>query len=100
MRGLQIDDHTYDIHKLQNQSKYQGQTRINEIEIDGVMYSGLSNVLQAISKRIAAEVGHHSDLEMDSSPTLEEEFFLSKLGEVCLTEEEKKRLRLMKQNTY
>ena len=52
MRGLQIDDHTYDIHKLQNQRKYEGQTRINEIEIDGVMYSGLSNVLQQYQREL------------------------------------------------
>ena len=29
MRGQEIDDQVYDIHKLQNQRKYEGQKRIN-----------------------------------------------------------------------
>ena len=33
LRVLEIDDHTFDIHKLQNQKKFEGQGRINEIEM-------------------------------------------------------------------
>ena len=35
MRGIQINDHSFDIHKLQNQRKYENQRKINEIKIGG-----------------------------------------------------------------
>ena len=35
MRGIQINDHSFDIHKLQNQRKYENLRKINEIKIGG-----------------------------------------------------------------
>ena len=44
MRGLEIDDHTYDIHKLQNKRKFENQSRIREVKINGRVYEGSVNV--------------------------------------------------------
>ena len=44
MRGQEIDDQVYDIHKLQNQRKYEGQKRITEIKIEDEIYIGTKNV--------------------------------------------------------
>ena len=38
MRCIEIDDQIYDIHKLQNQKKYENQSRIKEIKIDDIRY--------------------------------------------------------------
>ena len=92
MRCIIIDDHSYDIHKLQEQRKYEGQSRINEIEIEGVKYEGLGDVVKAISKKISAEVGRHLNRGMEESTTTEEEYFLSKLRKINITEEERRRL--------
>ena len=77
MRGLQIVNYTYDINKLQNKRKYEGQTRINEIEISGVKFSGTKDVVHAIQEMIAGEVGTYNDVGMDSPMNVEEQYFLS-----------------------
>ena len=52
MRGIEIDDYTYDIHKLQNQRKFENQSKIREIKIGDLTYSGTPNVVKAIEDKI------------------------------------------------
>ena len=77
MKAIHIDDHTFDIHKLQNQKKFEGLGRINEINIDDVNYTGISNVVKAFELKIAKEVSEKTDNSMDAPVTEEEEYFLA-----------------------
>ena len=47
-RGLEIADHTYDIHKLQKQRKFENQSKINELKINDIIFKGLPDVVEAI----------------------------------------------------
>ena len=52
MRGLEIDTTNYDIHKLQNQRKYENQSRIREIKIGDIGYKGNAEVVEGIESKI------------------------------------------------
>ena len=88
MKCLIIDNDKYDIHKLQNAKKFEGQSRIDEVEISGVRFTGTRNVVDAIHRTISEEVSSYKDGDMDSPPSREEEYFLSKLSPVILSAEE------------
>ena len=92
MRCLQIENHMYDIHTLQNRKKYEAQTKIREIQIDGVNYKGIKDVVKAIQDKIANEVEAYEESNLEDSITAEEDFFLSKLDAVELTDEERCKL--------
>ena len=53
MRSVQIDDHTFDIHKLQNPKKHKGQTCVNEMKIEGMQYSGIDNIVNVFQVKTA-----------------------------------------------
>ena len=89
MRGLEIDDLTYDIHKLQKQKKFENQTKIKEIKIGDITYVGTKYVVQAIEDKMKSEVCPYNDLDFNAAPTSQEERFLSKLEKMKLTEDEK-----------
>ena len=40
MRGLEIQDHMYDIKKLQRERKYEGQSKVKELRINGKTHKG------------------------------------------------------------
>ena len=92
MRGIQINDHSFDIHKLQNQRKYENQRKINEIKIGGKLYSGTENVVTAIEEKMREELEPYSDTDFISPPTKEEEIFLKTLSKIDLTEAERNEL--------
>ena len=92
MRGIEIDDYTYDIHKLQNQRKFENQSKIREIKIGDLTYSGTPNVVKAIEDKIRDEVASYDDIGLDAPPTPEELFFLSKLESISLSDAEKVKL--------
>ena len=79
MRGQEIDDQVYDIHKLQNQRKYEGQKRINEIKIEDEIYTGTKNVVNAIEHQMKQELEIHCDTELNACLSDEEEEFISKI---------------------
>ena len=56
MRCIEIDDHTYDIHKLQNQRKFENQSRFKEIKIGDSLYEGTPAVVQAIADKMKMEL--------------------------------------------
>ena len=69
MRGQEIDDHLYDIHKLQNQRRFEHQSKIQEISIGGNIYSGTENVISAIEEKMRIELKSHSDIQLSAPPT-------------------------------
>ena len=92
MRLLEIEDNVYDIHKLQNQRKYENQKKINEIKIGNELFTGTSNVIKAIEDKMRHELEEHNDKDFNSLPTPLEGEFLSKLPKINLTEDEKQLL--------
>ena len=92
MRGQEIDDQVYDIHKLQNQRKYEGQKKITEIKIKDEVYTGTKNVVNAIEHQMKQELETHCDTELNACLSDEEEEFLSKIEGVHLTDEEREAL--------
>ena len=89
MRGKEIDDHVYDIHKVQNQRKYEDQKKINEIKIDDKVYTGTSEVVNAIEEKMKKELEAYNDKGFNAPLSRMEELFISKLGKVQLTDHEK-----------
>ena len=85
----EIDDTFYDIHKLQNQRKYENQKKINEIKIGDNLFKGTENVLKAISEKMKSELQPHTNRDFDAPPTDAEEAFLLRLNPISLSEEEK-----------
>ena len=53
-----------------------------------MVYSGTENVVIAIEDKIKNELQGFDQEEYDAPPSNLEEFFLSKLSKVCLSEEE------------
>ena len=51
MRGTEIDDPFYDIHKLQNQRKFENQKKIKEIKSGETTFKGTENGLKEFQKR-------------------------------------------------
>ena len=92
MRCVQIFDHNYDIHKVQNQKKYEGQSKVNEIDILGVRYSGTAAVVGAFQEQIGIELSAHKQTGLYELPTEEEEYFLSKLVKIKLSDDEVEKL--------
>ena len=46
MRSLEMDDHVYDLQKLQREQRYEGQSKIKEIKINDRVYSGTKLVIE------------------------------------------------------
>ena len=92
MRGQEIDDQVYDIHKLQNQRKYEGQKKITELKIEDTIHTGTKDVVNAIENRMRLELESYNDTELNSPLSVEEEEFISKLEGVELTEVEREAL--------
>ena len=92
IRGLEIDNSVYDIHLLQNQRKYENQKKIKEIKIGENLFSGTRNVIKAIENKMRLELNPHSELDFGAPNTPMEEYFLSKLPKVELTETERAEL--------
>ena len=92
MRCKDIDDHVYDIHKLQDQKKYENQKRISELEIEGIRVSGTVDVVKAIENKMQEELAAFEDMENDHPPTMAEREFLEKIKRVDWTDEEREKL--------
>ena len=92
MRCLQIDDMVYDIHKLQNQKKYENQRKISELKIGDQIFEGTENVVNGIKGKMSTELKAHGGIPFDTLPSAEELYFLNQLEKMILTEEEKEEL--------
>ena len=56
MRCIEIDDHTYDIHKLQNPRKFENQSRFKEIKIGDSFYERTPAVVHAMADKMKIEL--------------------------------------------
>ena len=92
MRSKDIDDHVYDIHKLQNQRKYENQKKISELIIEGNRVSGTVEVVQAIEDKMREELSSFESVDRDHPPSLAESEFLDKIERVEWTDIEKEKL--------
>ena len=92
MRCVEIDTPNYDIHKLQNQRKFENQSKIKEIKIGDIIYKGNANVVKGIEDKIKNEVKQFGDINFDAPVSPTEEFFLGKIKKMILTDEEKEEL--------
>ena len=92
MRGIEIDDPTYDIHKLQNQRKFESQSKIKEIKIGNLTHRGTPDVVKAIEDKILLEVSPYNDVDFDAPPSFEEAYFLSKLEVLVLSDGDREQL--------
>ena len=92
IRGQEIDDQVYDIHKLQNQRKYEGQKKITDLKIEDKIYTGTMDVVNAIEDKMRLELESHLDTELNDPPSNEEGEFISKIDGIQLTEDERESL--------
>ena len=86
IRNIEIKDHVYDIHKLQNQRKFENQKKLTEIKIKGKVYEGTENIVEGIQKEMELEL--ESMISMNETPTEEEKYFLEKLEKIDLSDME------------
>ena len=88
MRRLEIDDHMYDIKKLQRERKYEGQSKIKEIRINGVTHEGTVNVIKAVEEEMKKELKSKDAEDFNALPTEEEKEFLKYIPVYSWTPEE------------
>ena len=70
LRGILIDDHVYDIHKLQNQRRFENEGRIKQIKVGENIYTGTVDVVEAIAgvMREELKVGCEEPFENPETP--------------------------------
>ena len=88
LKCIEIDDHVFDIHKLQRKKKYENQGRIRKLKIDGVLYTGTEDVLKGLEEKIKHDLSVGHTKQWDDAPTQEELFFLDKLPRLHLNVDE------------
>ena len=88
MRKCEIEDHVYDIHKLQRERKYENNKKIKDIKIDDVIFSGTEQVVSGIKNKMMEELKPFGDLSKDDPPTLNEISFLEMIPHTEWTKEE------------
>ena len=92
LKGLRIDDHVYDIHKLQNQRKFENDGRTREIKIGDNIFTGTVDVVEAIAEVMKEELHVGTTKDFNVPATEEEAFFLDKMEKLSLTTLEKEEL--------
>jgi hypothetical protein len=86
IRNIEIKDHVYDIHKLQNQRKFENQKKLTEIRIKGKLYEGTQNIVEGIQKEMEVEL--RETISRNEILTGEEKCFLDKLEKIELLDSE------------
>ena len=92
IRNLLVEDHMYDMNKVQRERKYENGKKVNEIKIGNETYKGTANVVRAIQEKMKMELIDYSGLDRDDPPTEEEEAFLNLIPEVNWSDEEAEEL--------
>merc|ERR1711954_446539 len=73
LKKTRIENHVYDIHTLQNQRKFENQSKIRNIRINRNVYEGTIDVVKAIEGEMEEEVnGFRTNI--DDVSRSEEEF--------------------------
>ena len=87
-KSVEIEDHVYDIHKLEKQKKYENGTHIRKLNIEGSKFEGTIQILEGLEQKIKREV-EDFDLNMDDEVTEKELDFLREMDVLRMTEAEK-----------
>ena len=85
---IEIEDHVYDIHKLQKQKKFENKSKIDKIKIKGVLYEGPEQVLEGIYKKMSEELKCEQGIPFNDEATEDELALLNKLPRLRITKEE------------
>ena len=85
---IEIQDHVYDIHKLQKQKKYENKGKIRRLKIGETVYEGAEAVLEGIHLKMCDELSYGNKTSFADEPTEEELFFLNKLPQLDLDQDE------------
>ena len=75
----------YDIHKLQNQRKFENQKKLTEIRIKGKIYEGTENIVEGIQREMELEL--RETISRNEIMTEEEQGF-DKLEKIELSDSE------------
>ena len=88
MKEILIDDHVYDINKLQKIKKYENDKKIKELRINYETVSGTENIVKAIEKKMSEELTEFSCLKNDDPATIDELYFLNSIPKNSWSNEE------------
>ena len=88
MRGCEIDDNVYDIHKLQKERKYENNKTISELKIGEEIFRGTQQVVKGIQNKMMEELKVFGDKNMNEPVTNEELIFLDLIPSIEWTNEE------------
>ena len=91
-KSTEIDDHVFDIHKMEKQKKFTNNSKMRKLKIEGNTYEGTLDILDAMEAKIKSEV-EDPIADMDDEPTEEELDFLQELdGLLQMRDQEKEDL--------
>ena len=90
-KSVEIMDHTYDIHKVQRQKKYESNSEMRKLNIEGTTYEGTLDILKGMERKIKSEVEDHEEDHMDE-PSEEEMEFLMEMDCTEFSETEKEHI--------
>ena len=91
-KTTEIDDHVFDIHKVEKQKKFVNNSKIRKLKIEGRTFEGTLDILDAMENKIKREVEDPA-MDMEGEPTDEEMEFLQELeGLLMMSDEEKEEL--------
>ena len=91
LKCIEIEDHMYDIHKIQRQKKYENKGKIKELSIDGQDYTGTKEVLEGLHAKLSKDLDRGS-MPLNEPATSEEQFFLHLLPKLELTRAEEQQI--------
>ena len=90
-KSVEIEDHVYDLHKLEKQKKYENGSNIRKLNIEGTKFEGTLQILDGLERKIKTEV-EDFDVDLEEEITEEEMFFLKEMEILRMTEAEKQKI--------
>ena len=90
-KSVEIEDHVYDIHKLEKQKKYESASNIRKLNIEGSKFEGTLSILNGLEQKIKKE-DEDWDLNMDDEIMEEELSFLREMDVLRMTDAEKEKV--------
>ena len=91
MKSNEIEDNMFDIHKLQKQKKYENKGKINELSIDGKVFTGTTQILEGLQEKLVEDLGQGTQVN-DEPPSQDEKQFLELLPKLDINDDERGRI--------
>ena len=79
IKRINIENNLYDIHTSQSQKKFENQSKIKELKIEGKLFTGTRNVVDGIHDKMKEELNQYGDKEFEDPVSREEEEFLKEV---------------------